>query len=560
MSLPAESAFTFSAPATRLRAATRSFLIVPLAAAVLLLALAASAHADPLFEANMDFPVAGLSLSVAIADLNADGRPDLAVANYGSNTVSVLLGIGDGTFAAFKGFETGLSPFGVAIADLNGDGRPDLAVANYGSNTVSILLGNGDGTFGPKTDFGTGLDPISVAIADLNADGRPDLAVANAGVNTHTVSVLLGNGDGGFAAKIDSRTGRNPFSVAIADLNADGRPELVTTHPGDFTVSVLRGNGAGRFGAKTEYGTQLTPCSVAIADLNLDGRLDLAVACASSNQVSVLLGNGDGSFAAETSFATGSYPRWVAIADLNGDGRPDLVTANLSSPTVSVLLHRSPVRVAFKFDPSTLNLASEGRWVTGALEPVPPLSANDIDVASIRLNGSVPVDRAAPTGQRGLNGKAVCDLKVSFDRASVEATLLGGDRVPVSVTGTVNGREFLGTDTIRVLSAAGRASVDDKIESVAGTVKVALSIRETAGDAAVAGRLRLGFTLLDESPARLEVIDVTGRVLSSRRIEGLRAGPHELELAEGGALPPGIYFIRLRQGANEARTRAAIVR
>ena len=87
----------------------------------------------------------------------------------------------------------------MAIGDLNGDGRPDLAAANYAANTVSVLLGNGDGTFGAKTDFATGTSPRSVAIGDLNGDGKPDLAVANSGSNT--VSVLLGNGDGTFGTQ-----------------------------------------------------------------------------------------------------------------------------------------------------------------------------------------------------------------------------------------------------------------------------------------------------------------------------------------------------------------------
>ncbi len=131
--------------------------------------------------------------------------------------------------APFLSFDTGNSPYSVAIADLNADGRPDLAVANYSSNSVSVLLGNGDGTFGAKTDFGTGRNPASVAIADLNADGRPDLAVANAN-SAPAVSVLLGNGNGTFGAKTDFGTGSYPFSVAIADLNADGRPDLAVAN------------------------------------------------------------------------------------------------------------------------------------------------------------------------------------------------------------------------------------------------------------------------------------------------------------------------------------------
>ena len=130
-------------------------------------------------------------------------------------------------FAAPLSFDTGLNPQSVAIGDLNGDGKPDLVVANYNSSTVSVLLGNGDGTFGPKTDYGTGSYPQSVAIGDLNGDGKPDLVTANYNYNSGTVSVLLGNGDGTFGPRTDYATGFDPHSVAIGDLSGDGKPDLV---------------------------------------------------------------------------------------------------------------------------------------------------------------------------------------------------------------------------------------------------------------------------------------------------------------------------------------------
>jgi hypothetical protein len=264
--------------------------------------------------------------SVAIADLNADGRPDLAVAS--GSGVSVLLGYGDGTFGAHTDFGQGSES--VAIADLNGDGRPDLAVAG---GAMSVLLGNGDGTFGPSSDVGTGGN--SVAIADLNADGKPDLAVADwFGLRA---SVLLGNGDGTFQPQTYYPiSGGYASSVAIADLNGDGRPDLVVTYVyGRYEggeVAVFLGNADGTFGAHTDFALAGgRPTSVAIADLNADGRLDLATADAghffSGYTVSVLLGNGDGTFGPASAFVTGPAPQSVAIADLNADGLPDLAVA-----------------------------------------------------------------------------------------------------------------------------------------------------------------------------------------------------------------------------------------
>jgi VCBS repeat protein len=110
--------------------------------------------------------------------------------------------------APLLSFETGRNPVSVVIVELNGDGKPDLAAVNLFSNTVSVLLGHGDGTFGAKTDYATGLYPLSLALGDLNGDSKLDLAVANEGAAT--VSVLLGNGDGTFGAKSDFATGSVP--------------------------------------------------------------------------------------------------------------------------------------------------------------------------------------------------------------------------------------------------------------------------------------------------------------------------------------------------------------
>ena len=200
-----------------------------------LLAIADSS-ASPLFgSAFLSFDTGASPYSVAIGDLNADGKPDLAAANEASSTVSVLLGNGDGAFGTKTDFGTGAIPYSVAIGDLNGDGKPDLAVANYLAYTMSVLLGNGDGTFGAKTDFGTGASPISVAIGDLNGDGNPDLAVAN--YYSNTVSVLLNLGPGVTTA----------ISVALEDVQTEVgvvRLRWVVPDAGDFCTVQRRNAGS----------------------------------------------------------------------------------------------------------------------------------------------------------------------------------------------------------------------------------------------------------------------------------------------------------------------------
>src|SRR6266540_3859532 len=300
-----------------------------------------------------NYPTGTNPSSVAIGDLNGDGQLDLVTANIGGDplanptpagTISVLLGSGGGTFSAATPYPTGsFLPFSVAIGDLNGDGKLDLAVANYGhplsgDGAISVFLGNGDGTFSAATPYPTlAIGAQSVAIGDLNGDGKLDLVVAYA---SSKYSVFLGIGNGSFNQQtpISLSGNKNLSSVAIADLNGDGKLDLALANAGSDTVSVFLGNGNGSFQAQIQYATGTNPDSVAIGDLNGDGQPDLAIANYDSNTVSVLLGNVGGGFQAQTQYPTGTNPSSVAIGDLNGDGRLDLAVANFGSNNVTVLL------------------------------------------------------------------------------------------------------------------------------------------------------------------------------------------------------------------------------
>ncbi len=323
------------------------------------------------FQTKQDFTTATSPNSVAIGDLDGDGKPDLVVANYGSNTISVYRNtstdgsIGTGSFATKVDFTTGTQPYAIAIGDLDGDGKLDLAVANYGLNTVSVLRNTSTSgqidqfSFVEKLDLTTGNSPSSVAIGDLDGDGKPDLAVINQGSNTVSVfrnTITSGQfNSASFATNIDFATGTTPVSVAIGDLDGDGKLDLAVANQGANNVSVFQNTSTtgsislGSFAEKVDFTTGTSPSSVAIGDLNADGKPDLAVANKGSNSVSVFRNNNttalitSGSFAAKVDLATGTgtSPSSITIGDMNGDGKPDLAVANRGSKSIFVWRNNS---------------------------------------------------------------------------------------------------------------------------------------------------------------------------------------------------------------------------
>ena len=289
---------------------------------------------DGTFAPAIEYPMDGATFSIAAGDFNRDGKLDLAVGNTGLSAVSILLGNGDGTFQAPVNYGSGISNFVstfLITRDFNGDGNLDLA--NCGGGKVSILLGNGDGTFQPHVDYAVGgPDAGWLTADDFNGDGKLDLAVANGfsgGVPVSTASILLGNGDGTFQPSVDYHTGAQPFSVASADVNGDGKPDLVMATAAN-SVTVLIGKGDGTFSTSVDYVAGSVPMSVTTGDFNGDGKLDIAVANRVDNTVSVFLAKGDGTFQPAAPYLAGPSPRAVIAADLNGDGRDDLVVADES--------------------------------------------------------------------------------------------------------------------------------------------------------------------------------------------------------------------------------------
>ena len=286
-----------------------------------------------------DVAVGTTPAGVVAADFNGDGTEDLAVANSGSNTVSILIGQGDGTFIPASNPTTGNQPASLAAGDFNNDGKLDLAIGDLAGNTVTVLLGNGDGTFGAAASVCSTVSPVSIAAGDFNDDGFLDVAVAN--YMEPEVSILLGDGTGALTpASTPSGAGQNPAALVLGGFNSSGYLSLAEVNSSDLTLVSLLGSGNGTFQPSTGKppATGRGPVAMATGDFNSDGILDLAVANQTDNTVSIYFGTGTGTFQSRVTYPVGAGPNSVAVADLNSDGVLDLVSSNQEANTVSVLL------------------------------------------------------------------------------------------------------------------------------------------------------------------------------------------------------------------------------
>jgi len=290
-----------------------------------------------------------------IADLNADGWPDLAVCvsylaingGHGSS-LSVLIGHGDGTFEPAASYPLDGAPLEIALGDYNGDGITDIATSNWAGGAIAVLLGNGsggigDGTFGPPRIFAIGGHPFTIIARDLDHDGKLDLAVSHNGPGA--VTVHHGNGDGTFGAAVSYPLSDLATEMVATDLDHDGQTDLIVAVPYAHVVGLLRGQAGGTFAGAVYFPAGIEPFAPGVADWNNDGILDLMVANGTSGGMQYLKGLGsggmwNGSFSAPATVMTGNCANAMA-ADIDGDGRLDVVSA-LTSSVVD-----TPVEVAF---------------------------------------------------------------------------------------------------------------------------------------------------------------------------------------------------------------------
>jgi len=419
-------------------------------------------NADGTFSTAVNYPVNSNPIGVAVGDFNKDGKLDIvAISGFGSGSgISLLLGNGDGTFQPFTFFSVSSEPTSIAVGDVNGDGKLDVVISDDGTNEVDVVLGNGNGTFQSPVAYPTDSDPRMVIVGDFNGDKKMDLATANYG--SGTVSVLLGNGDGTFGPHNDFATLTGCLSLGAGDLRHIGRLDIVAGVQVTGQVSVLLSNGDGTFEKAVDYSVPGGVDVVAVGDFDGNGKLDVVTSSDSvGGLVSALGGNGDGTLQPALAFGVGPFPVGMAFSDFNGDGKLDLVTANDNFPTgsVSVLLTDGVGFFAGRTDYSISSASTTGDYsgiaaadLNGDGKPdlvVPVTFANQISVLLNKGNGlfepfttySLPTSpEAVVTGDFNNDGKADVAV-VNFGGSGTISVLLnaGGGIFPTFNQYNING-------------------------------------------------------------------------------------------------------------------------
>lgn len=421
------------------------------------------------FRTKVEFPVGSQAQDVAAGDFNGDGRVDLVVSlSDPALMVSLLRGNGDGTFSAPVNFanNSGADSPAIVATDLDNDGRLDVVVAHAIScftapcsisRDISVLLGLGDGTFQQPFEIAVGTGMARIAVGDFNRDGIKDLGIAGDSSQLYT---LLGVGNGSFLQQPTITLTPDTLAVDgtdidIADLNRDLIEDLIVAIPlNGSRTAVLLGRGDGTFGPPSilTEPNLLVPQYQAVADFNRDGLLDLALALANGNSglMEVRLGNGDGTFRAPTRYFTPPAQSsigggTIVTADFNRDGRADIVLPIIgASPALASLVNSTgnivvqPAYGSVTANPSTVQSGNTTvitiSLVAGAVAPSSGLTFSVSSSASTVLSVPSSVFMPAGTSSVSFNGTARSVTSSRSVTVRVQNNQLGRREISVTVT------------------------------------------------------------------------------------------------------------------------------
>jgi hypothetical protein len=411
----------------------------------------------------------GYPIGVAAGDLDGDGKPDIVISNYYTQTLTIYRNAsttGHIVMDSALSVPSGNYILGPSIADLNGDGKPEVIVACQGSNIISVYTNSstvGHISFSNETSIiaPSGGSPFKAVVADIDGDGKPDIVAANSYLNT--VSVYLNTTPTGgtisFASDVDFTTGNFPEGVAIGDIDGDGKPDLVVANSTDNTLSLFRNTSTV---GNLSFATQLTVNSgysaydLVIADLDGDGKPDIAVDDQFNNTVSVhrnISTPGAIAINPNVDYATGNIPYSITTADFDGDGKPDLVTCNDADNTFTVLRNTASNEPAItSFTPTTGTAGTVVTIVGVNLNGVSGVSFGDSAATSftyVSPDTVIAVVGGGASGQVNLIAAAGGTSLSGFIYST--APLITGFTPDSAATGfivTISGKGFTGSSTV----------------------------------------------------------------------------------------------------------------
>ncbi len=271
------------------------------------------------------------------SDFNADGHVDVAVANTAGSSVSILLGLGDGSFAAQQQVTVGGTPRGIAVLDADGDGDVDVVNTNHADNSLSLLLNDGNGVLSVADTFGSTRDgEWALAAADMDEDGILDLVVG--GQDNQTLRVYSGNGDSTFTAGSPFACGGRVWMVVLGDVNADGHEDAVVANSSSNNGAMLLGDGQGGFAAPVTQTTDPFPLATDLGDLDGDGDLDWLTASFSGDWA-LFTNDGHGGFTFDQAFVAPQAASCSLAFDADNDGDLDLALIDEIADEVIVMIH-----------------------------------------------------------------------------------------------------------------------------------------------------------------------------------------------------------------------------
>jgi len=335
-------------------------------------------------------------MSVAVDDLDGDGKPDLVSVSY-NNQVSVLQNKGTNTdfsFAESVQYYTTLDPYDVELGDLNNDGKPDVVVANRDSNTISIFINTstpGNITFAPRFSLKTGNNPISIAIRDIDGDALADIAVVNSG--NGSISIFRNTSKTpftSFAPRLDAVVYGGPYAMELFDMNGDGKNDMVVSNNGSDKISVFKNLstlGNIKFDSQVSFPATSEPEGLAVGDLNGDGKPDVVVANHYGAVVSVFTNESTEDsikMSNKVDYTTSSWPTSVAINDLDGDGKPEIVAVNYYYSSATILQNKVNPSAQI-ITPATTTICAQSKTVLTAGNASSYLWSNGENSASINV-------------------------------------------------------------------------------------------------------------------------------------------------------------------------------